>query len=233
MMRNIYLEGEMGHKFGTGFSMNAPAIKDVFSCLDANYSNFKSYLVECANNEIGFTIDVAGNQIDYDEELLMPFNEGDITITPVPQGSKGIGKIIAAIVVIVVANAIIPGGIGGALAGMAVEGAKLKAIMTGMAALTAIGVATSLAMAGIMEMFAPDPSTDKDGESSYLFNGSAQNIVEGDPVPVLYGKLRVPGQPVGFEMAGVNMGVNSPYISRRGGSGAPETTSGSTTIVQR
>ena len=94
MMRNIYLEGEMGHKFGTGFSMNAPTIKDVFCCIDANDPSFKSYLVECANNEIGFTIDVAGNQIDHNEELLMPFNEGDITITPVPAGSKGIGKII-------------------------------------------------------------------------------------------------------------------------------------------
>lgn len=233
MMRNIYLEGEMGHKFGTGFSMNAPAIKDVFSCLDANYSNFKSYLVECANNEIGFTIDVAGNQIDYNEELLIPFNEGDITITPVPHGSKGVGKILAAIAVIIVANILIPGGgIGPALKGM-VGATELGAILKGVAALTAIGIATSLAMAGIMEMFAPDPSTDKDGESSYLFNGSAQNIIEGDPVPVLYGKLRVPGQPVGFEMAGVNMGVNSPYISRRGGSGAPETTTGSTTTVQR
>ena len=233
MMRNIYLEGEMGHKFGTGLSINAPTIKDVFSCLDANDSSFKSYLVECANNEIGFTIDVAGNQIDYDEELLMPFNEGDITITPVPQGSKGIGKIIAAIVVIVVANAIIPGGLGTALAGMTAKNATLGAILKGMAALTAIGIATSLAMAGIMEMFAPDPSTDKDGESSYLFNGAAQNIIEGDPVPVLYGKLRVPGQPVGFEMAGVNMGVKSSYLSRRSGSGAPEISTGSSTTVQR
>jgi len=229
MMRNIYLEGEMGHKFGTGFSMNAPTIKDVFACLDANDSSFKSYLVECANNEIGFTIDIAGNQIDYNEELLMPFNEGDITITPVPAGSKGIGKIIKAVIIVYITFKM--GGFG-FIQGMSTA-TSFAAVAKGFAALVALGVATSLAMAGIMEMFAPDPSTDKDGESSYLFNGSAQNIVEGDPVPVLYGKLRVPGQPVGFEMAGVNMGVNSPYISRRGGSGAPETTSGSTTTVQR
>ena len=153
-----------------------------------------------------------------------------------PHGSKGVGKILAAIAVIIVANILIPGGIGPALSGMTTASGGLAGgfeLLKGLAALTAIGIATSLAMAGIMEMFAPDPSTDKDGESSYLFNGAAQNIVEGDPVPVLYGKLRVPGQPVGFEMAGVNMGVNSPYISRRGGSGASETTTGSTTTVQR
>ena len=29
-----------------------------------------------------------------------------------------------------------------------------------------------------------------------------QSVVQGDPVPVLYGKLRVPGQPVNFEITG-------------------------------
>ena len=38
----------------------------------------------------------------------------------------------------------------------------------------------------------------KHGESTKL-NGKQQNIIEGDPVPVLYGKLRVPGQTINFE----------------------------------
>ena len=96
----------------------------------------------------------------------------------------------------------------------------------------AMGFAVNLALQGIMELMAPDPATDQDGESSYLFNGSAQNIIEGDPVPVLYGKLRVPGQPVGFEMAGVNMGVNTPYM-RGGSSSSPEVTTGSVTTARR
>ena len=54
---------------------------------------------------------------------------------------------------------------------------------------------TSLAMSD-----APDPSVDKSGPQSYLFNGSEQNIVEGDPVPVLYGRLRVPGRPISFDV---------------------------------
>ena len=58
-------------------------------------------------------------------------------------------------------------------------------------------------------MMAPDPATDGDQESSYLFNGAEQNIIQGDPVPVLYGQLRVPGQPISFEIAGVNARINS------------------------
>ena len=65
-------------------------------------------------------------------------------------------------------------------------------------------LAVNLGMMGIMQMMAPDPAVD-DGASTpenYLFNGPVQSIVQGDPVPVLYGKLRVPGQPVNFEITG-------------------------------
>ena len=58
----------------------------------------------------------------------------------------------------------------------------------------------NLAMTGLTEMMAPDPEGDKDQQSSYNFNGLEQNVIEGDPVPVLYGRLQVPGQPVNFEV---------------------------------
>ena len=63
----------------------------------------------------------------------------------------------------------------------------------------AMGIAANLAMTGLAEMMAPDPAKDADQESSYMFNGSEQNVIEGDPVPVLYGRLRVPGQPIIFD----------------------------------
>lgn len=47
-------------------------------------------------------------------------------------------------------------------------------------------------------MMAPDPSTDNEQDESYIFQGSKQNLVEGDPVPVLYGELRIPGRTVSF-----------------------------------
>ena len=69
--------------------------------------------------------------------------------------------------------------------------------------------ATSLAMTGLSEMMAPDPSVDIDEEQSYLFNGNQQNILEGDPVPVLYGRLQVPGQPINFETENSGAGDNT------------------------
>ena len=87
---------------------------------------------------------------------------------------------------------------GSAIAGMMASGEMSLAAFAGM---VGFSVGMSLAMAGLSEMMAQDPSTDSDQEQSYLFNGNEQNIIEGAPVPVLYGHLRIPGQPVNFELS--------------------------------
>jgi predicted phage tail protein len=141
-------------------------------------------------------------------------NKGDIMISPVPAGSKSGGaKILAAIVIaaLIVTN---PAGSGATLS--LVEGGQLTTL-----GFVAASVAVNLALTGIQQLMAPDPATDADQEQSYLFNGAEQNVIEylfngaeqnvieGDPVPILYGRLRVPGQPVNFEIAGFNS-RNSP-----------------------
>jgi hypothetical protein len=50
------------------------------------------------------------------------------------------------------------------------------------------------------QLMAPDPATDQQNEEGYLFTGDARNVVEGDPVPLLYGELRVPGLPISVEV---------------------------------
>jgi hypothetical protein len=48
---------------------------------------------------------------------------------------------------------------------------------------------------------APDPAVDQDAPSNYLFSGGANNSVEGDPIPIMYGELRVPGRPISVDIA--------------------------------
>ena len=202
MQRNIYLEGDLGSKFGTHMSFNAPTIAYAIKLIEVNNDDFRGYLLDAHEKGVSFHIDVAGEEIEYDEELFLPLHEGDVTITPVPAGAKGGGKLLAAVLIVVLIAA--TGGFAGlgavgttsATAGWAVAaGGGLS--MTGALVL---GVTMSLAMSGLAEMMAPDPATDADQQTSYLFNGSEKNVIEGDPVPVLYGKLRVPGQPVSFEI---------------------------------
>ena len=221
MLRNVYFEGEMGDKFLPHMQIDCENTAEVFRCLDANFPEFIPYLAEKHEEEVGFHIEIAGQEVDYLEECIMSIGEGDIIVTPVPAGSgKGFGKILAAVAIIAlvaVGGAIILGNTV-ALAGGAFGGGLMSGLSAGFALASgtligkiAIGLAIGLALSGLAEMMAPDPSVDAEFEQdqSYLFNGQAQNIIQGDPVPVLYGKLRVPGQPVSFEMMGANAGLNS------------------------
>jgi len=236
MLRNVYLEGELQTRFTKSFSVQAETLQDVLRCADANFDGFRKYLIDAAEEDVGFTIDVADDKIAYEEQMLMPLKAGDITIAPVAAGSKSIGKIIAAIAIAYIivqtggaaAPAAAPGGAaatGGLTTTAQIGTAGQLSASTMSVALPTIpaptmtlgqkfaagmakmgfkgkllgGLSLSLGMQGLNELMAPDPSGDGDQESSYMFNGSEQNIIEGDPVPVLYGELQVPGQPISYD----------------------------------
>ena len=220
MKRKVYLEGEIGHKFGKEFEMAADSFSDVFRCLKCNFDGFMPYLQECHEKNIGFILEVEGKPIRNEAEALLLYKEGDMIITSVPAGSKsGPGKILAAVAVTVMtagmgAFAIGAMGGGGLAGGLAATGsmfgaglggitATLGGMMSaggglGLLANMGLGLGVNLALGGLQQMMAPDPSTDNEQDESYIFQGSKQNIAEGDPVPVLYGELRIPGRTVSF-----------------------------------
>jgi predicted phage tail protein len=195
MKRKVYLEGEIGHKFGKEFTMNVDSFGEAVRCLDANFSDFKKYLIDSDKKGVGFICEVAGAPLKDERELLLNYAEGDMIITAVPAGSgRGVGKVIAGII-IVVASLHFFGPAGTAyLMGTGGNLGAAAALVIG----TSIGI--NLTMTGISEMLAPDPSVDNDQDESYLFQGTGQTILEGDPVPVLYGELRVPGRPISTQV---------------------------------
>ena len=210
MLRNAYLHGELGDKFVPHFEIDCTTPAEVFRCLDANFGGVKEYFIEKAEEGVDYHIEVAGVELEYVEELLMDVKEGDIIITPVPAGSKGIGKILAAIAIIAVVvytggQALALANASAAMAGTATTAVTVGSAIaaTGTLGMIAVGFAANLALVGLQEMMAPDPSVDtQTNDEAYLFNGSQQNIQSGDPVPVLYGRLKVPGQPISFEVIG-------------------------------
>lgn len=206
MMRKVYLEGEMAERFGSEFTIYAERMSDVFRCLECNFPELRQYLIDCHEKDIGFLCQVGHKGLDDEEELLLSLQEGDVYISPQPAGSKSaLGKILAAVAIIalvyfapqlMLASANL-GGAAGSI-GMSIAGFTMAATPV------LIGVAVNLALTGIQQMMAPDPSVDNPdtpiAENSYLFSGAEQNILEGDPVPIVYGQLRIPGRPIGFEI---------------------------------
>lgn len=194
MLRKVYLEGEIAEKFGSEFSMDVSSFKEAVSCFETNLEGFRDYMLECHEKGIGFTCAVEGELLKTEDELFLQYPKGSFTIVAIPAGSKSaIGKIFAAIAIIAVVY--FTGGFAAGGWAMAAGGGL------SVAGSMVVGLAINLAIAGIQQLMAPDPSVDGiQQDESYLFQGSGQTILEGDPVPILYGQLRIPGRPISFEI---------------------------------
>ena len=213
MKRKVYLDGELGEKYGRELTIVADSFSDVFRCLEANYPDIRQYLMDCHEKDIGFLCEIADKPLTTEKELLLSYPEGSMYISPQPMGSKGgFGKILAAIAIVAlvaVAGYLAVGFVPGATTTAGALAGGLGYAATTIPGLIALGLAVNLALAGIQQLMAPDPATDAQQDESYLFQGSGQTIVEGDPVPILYGKLRVPGRPISFAIQNASQSFNN------------------------
>ena len=224
-MTQVKLLGELGAKFGTDWQCAGKSVREVLKLIDCQTDGFREYIAECHDKNIGFTIQNGEDFIDDDiNELGLNNLKDTVIISPVPAGSgKGLGKIISGLLLIA-AMFFIPGMSGmafttktGAMAGSSMGvGAAGGVSATGMSAaqvlqaggtlsLTTPGAAmmylgANLAIMGITEMTAPDAG-DMTSDPSYLFNGADNNIEQGQPVPVLYGTMKIGGTSIsqGFQ----------------------------------
>jgi len=96
----------------------------------------------------------------------------------------------------------------------AITGTSVAAAITSGATLSWGGMAvamlgTNLALAGLMQMSAPDPD-DTTNDPSYLFNGAENHIEQGQPVPLLYGEMTIGGSVIHQGFApGINRNGNT------------------------
>ena len=198
MQRSVYLQGELGERFGHKFIVNTDNYADIFKCINANRPGWMPYVRKCHEEDIAFIVETEDGAIDQDE-LLTPIAKGDVTISLVPAGSKkGIGKIIVAIIMIYIMYTT---GYMPAEPGVSSSWMFTKAGVMTWKGVAAIQFTASLAIAGIQQIMAPDPAVDQDNPTNYLFSGGANNAVEGDPIPIMYGELRVPGRPISVDIA--------------------------------
>jgi len=200
MKRKVYLEGEIGEKFGREFTMDVDSFADAVKCLDCNFPGFREYMIKSEDKGIGFLLEVEDTPLTDEKEICLSFKEkGDFTISAVPTGSRksSVGKIILGAILMYISYT----------TGIGADGTWLANF--------GFALGTNLVLTGIQEVLAPDPSVDNDQDESYLFQGAAQALIEGDPVPVLYGELRVPGRPISFQQIttpnnGLNPGDDNP-----------------------
>ena len=205
MLRTVHLHGELGEKFGFERQIEANSFKDVLLCLQANFEDFKAYLADCYEKEIYFVWKINNQELTCPDELLLEYPEGDMVITPIPAGAgfslKSAFKAIAGFALVIVGSILL------------IKGAF---VLGGLSYLAG----QYLFSQGLYELLAEDPSTD-DEDLSYLFSGADQNINSNDPIPVCYGRLRIPGRPISFEIRNEDGFISSTVGNNSNRSSAP------------
>lgn len=209
------MEGFLGEKYGRNWNIVADTYYDIFSCIDANYPGFKKDLVDLYSSGGDISVQVGSTFVEEAEELLHPIGKDTIIIAPIVTGSKsGEAKILVAIAIVAFMILLPP--LAGAGAG------TIGAGLTHVSAIEffALQMAVSLAVTGIQQILAPDPSVDQN-DTNYLFNGPENTTVSGNPVPVLCGEMMVGGIIISSGVIGSDFIGDGTYVHNPGPDDVP------------
>ena len=180
-LRTVRLYGVLGSKFGRKYQLAVSNAREAAHALSVLLPGFEAYMMNAHTKGMGFSVFVGKTNLAQDE-LEYPVGDDDIRIAPIMMGAKkgGMMNIIAGAVLIVAGIAVTYMTFGGA---SAVGWAMIEA---------GIGIMAG----GIVQMLTPVPKglgakDHTDNTASYNFNGPVNTQAQGNPVPLLYGRLIV------------------------------------------
>ena len=215
--KTVVLEGFLGEKYGRNWNIVADTYADIFACIDANYPGFKQDLIDMHLAGGDISVQVGGNFMEEAEELLQPVTNDTIIIVPLATGSSsGTAKILTAIAIVGLMwwNPLGWAGIAATAEIMAGPGVAAAAATAGSltwAGTLAAGLALNLAITGLQQLMAPDPSVDQN-DTNYLFNGPENTVVAGNPVPVLCGEMIIGGIVISSGVIGSTLSNDANYV---------------------
>lgn len=184
-MRNVYLHGSLGERFGRVFELDVQTAGEAIRALSANFSDFMSVIRDGAWHVVrGKTVNTG---FDLDEQGVSELNlgKGDLHIVPYIAGSKrgGVLKIILGAVLIGAAFFLTAGsGLGAAIGA---SGGLLGGITGTQVAL----FGAVMAVAGVSQLLTPEESSSDSNENSFTMSGPGNTYEQGAPVPLVYGHV--------------------------------------------
>jgi len=191
-MKVVKVYGALQEKLGQShfeFEVNTPA--QAVRALCANFDGLAKWLVDSEKDGVGYQVLVGKEQVTEDniETLNYPWSERDVfSITPVIAGSgRGFGQILFG--ALLIGAAFLTAGATVGAAGGLFSSAGWKAAAWSTKALTMFGA--SMVLGGISTMLTPVPPSPREAQKneSYGFGGIGNNVNQGLPVPICYGRL--------------------------------------------
>lgn len=179
-MTNVIIHGELGSIFGQNHSFKIDKLSDIIKALNANNLGFKDYILTLFNKGIHYNvIDLKNPNKKWDsiEQYMNEEAPGEVHLVPEIAGAGLIAAAISAV---------------GALVTFVAGAASLSALGSML-----INLAVGFLIQGLMSLLFPVelPKTQKVATkidtSSYIFTNLQNNAVQGFPVPLLYGELRI------------------------------------------
>ncbi|NPT39648.1 tail assembly protein [Paraburkholderia xenovorans] len=172
-LRTVRLYGILGFLFGREHRIAVSSTREAIRALCVVVPGFEKFLMNAKDNGLTFAVFAGRRNLD-EKELEYPVGSEEIRIAPVLMGSKSAGLfqtiLGAALVVVGVVTSEFGGG-------------------------ALIGLGASLALGGVMQMLSPQTAglagTGPDNGTSYYFNGAVNSSAQGEPVPLVYGRVRV------------------------------------------
>jgi len=197
MLKQIKLYGELAEEYGKDWLLDVNSPSEAVRALCANNSSFRNFLISSKDRGVGYKVMVGKTYIEKQEEIYEPSGKQEIKIIPVVLGAKkdGLGAILLGIALVVAApyavSAIAGAGtVAGPMAYLA--STSTTASLASMVGGAMMQVGWGLISGGIAQMLVTTPEEIKD-DQNYSFNGAANTVSQGVPVPVCYGQLMIGG----------------------------------------
>lgn len=179
-MTNIYLTGDLGEKFGSHWKLEARNIVEAIRGISVQREGFLNYITEQAGKGIHYTIQKGEELINGDTDALLSLGGQDLVISPAVEGSNA--KQTIGYILMIASFFIDP------------TGATATQVAAMQAAVFTVG--SMLVMEGTLDKLMKDSPANTN--EAYLFNGPENNVKQGIPVPLCYGKLEIGGAPINF-----------------------------------
>lgn len=192
-LRTIKLSGFLGKKFGRVHRLAVDSPAEAIRALSVIKAGFREFLENSHKNGVAYRFLVGKEALERSElkESLHMTHSMSTTfeLVPVINGAKSsLGQILFGAALMAFAWWALPA------MGFAAVGA------VGAMSTSVFGIGMSLALGGVAQLLAPKVKAENkeavENKPSYIFNGAVNTVAQGNPVPILCGRMRVGSQVV-------------------------------------
>lgn len=180
-LRTVRLYGRLGAQFGRVHRLAVNSTAEAVRALCVLVPGLEAEMAASAGQGVAYACFVGKRNLSEDQ-LGHPVGDNDIRIAPVATGGKRAALFQTVLgAVLIAAAAIYTGGVGAAFAAKGIAGATAM-------------IGASMFIGGVVQMLSPQQRSlsaeDRpENGASYNFNGPVNTSAQGNPVPVLYGRM--------------------------------------------